>query len=169
MRRPYSNVIVIVANTRILLTNSKVTQRESSGTTPRLDLLWTCCFSKQRGRSGVEIKKDALANNLGSSQAGVLNGMLRSFRLVAPSRCESTQGHWAQVDLLRLSSRLCDKALHHPVNKMMRTFPSTSESGKSHQVLARPSTRATAYQKMLSFRSCSHSLTVFVMSLSQTV
>ena len=28
----------------ILLTNSKVTQRESSGTTPKLDLLWTCCF-----------------------------------------------------------------------------------------------------------------------------
>ena len=87
---------------RILLTNSKVAQRESSGTTPRLDLLWTCCFSKQRGRYGVEIKIDALVNNLVSSKAGVLNGMLRSFLLVAPSRCESTQAHWAQVDLLRL-------------------------------------------------------------------
>ena len=107
---------------------------------PALDVL----FSKQRGRYGAEIKIDSSANNLGSSKAGVLNGMLRSFLLIAPSRCES---HWAQVDLLRLYSRLCDKALHHPVNKMMRTFPSTSESGNSQKVLARPSTRATWCQK----------------------
>ena len=154
-----------VANTRILVTNSNVTQRESSGTTPRLDLLWTCCFPNNVADTELRSKIDSLANNLVSSKAGVLNGMLRSFLLIAPIRCESTQADWAQVDLLRLSSRLCDKALHHPVNKMMRTFPSTSEIGKSHQVLARPSTRATAYQKMLSFRSCSHCLTVFVMSL----
>ena len=127
------------------LTNSKVTRRESSGTTPRLDLPLDVLFSKQRGRYGAEIKIDSLENNLGSSKAGVLNGMLRSFLSIAPSRCES---HWGQVDLLRLYSKLCDKALHHPVNKMMRTFPSTSESGNSHHILARPSTRATWYQKM---------------------
>ena len=117
---------------------------------PALDVL----FSKQRGRYGVAIKIDSSANNLGSSKAVVLNGMLRSFLLIAPSRCESTQAHWAQVDLLRLYSGLCDKALHHPVNKMMRTFPSTSESGNSHQVLGRPSTRATWYQKKMTNLSC---------------
>ena len=57
----------------------------------RLDQFWMYWLPK--AMTDTELRSKLVQ---WSSSAGVLNGMLRSLFSMAPSRCESTQPHWAR-------------------------------------------------------------------------
>ena len=159
-----------VANTHILVTNTRVPRREESVTIPRLDLLWM--YWPPNNLTNAELISKLIYwrqmnHNLGSSSAGVLNDELRSFHLIAPNQCERTH---PREDLLRLYLGMCEKGVQSTQDDSL--IPIDQRKWGIHtRVLTRSSQTATPCRsrwRSYCVNNCEHPLSVLVLCVFGT-